>query len=692
MIRLHIIRTVIFALIGLAIGFFILSQSPKIYEGRTQLVLGSQTPNGRFYSTVLNQDVMDILQTGLASNPQTEAQILRGEGVFRNSLAKVAAAKGQPAMSSQFEDYYRMYDVQSSTDSSAALIKARAYSAQDAADLANTIAETYNELRQNNQRAAVARALEYLQDQIVKAKQDLEASEKKFKDAKVKVGAPDITAKVVRDVEYESQLRASLDSAKAELSGIDEQIRQTQAQMEERPKTEAGDMSEQKSQTLQQLENQLAELERNRTTLLVQYYPDAIPVKNIDGSIESVKKQIKTIKESAKFENTVRNNRPDTIRKSLEANLANLKIQKDGMLQRVSSLEATQRQHEQVINSLPQTNMELVDLARDVDISDANYKRLKVQSEDLKNRTESIAAAAQIVDTAVPDENPVLPRPPVIYVVSILCGAIFGILVSFAIEALRLRIYSSPPLQEITGLPVVGVVHDLPGPTARRLLTSLREPTPLVAESYRFLAFAGTSKKAEGPRTILLTGADGKAGCSTTAAQFATALAQSGSRVALVDCALDDPTITRVFGLEQKSGVSDILSQTQLPSSESTVGTETSTPNLRVIGAGTEGKNAIKVAPTQNINGMIGALASSCDFVVIDTMPCLSSSDAARLVPYVDEVYLVVSAKSANMRNVAAAIDVLTLASAASIKFVMTKGSRGEEAVMKQANFASARG
>lgn len=88
---------------------------------------------------------------------------------------------------------------------------------------------------------------------------------------------------------------------------------------------------------------------------------------------------------------------------------------------------------------------------------------------------------------------------------------------------------------------------------------------------------------------------------------------------------------------------------------------------------------------------MIGALAGHCDVLVIDSMPCLSSSDAARLVPYVDEVYLVVNAKTANMRNVAAAIDVLTLASAASVKFIFTKGSRGEEAVMKQANLASVR-
>lgn len=691
MIRQHIFRTLLFAAIGLGIGLIVLAMSPKVYEGQTQLVVGTQAQNsGRIYGSTLQEDVATILQAGLAINPQTEVQILRGKGVFRQALAKIALSSGQNNLNDQADTLYDLYDVASSNDASEALIRARAYSPKTAMDLANAIADTYNERRQQTQREAIEGALTYLEGQIVQEREDLKQEETKLKEAKEELGLPEVAANVTRDVEYQAQLRASIDGGKAELASLDRSLGEIASELSSRPKTEEGDYSEQKNSTLQGLETQLGELLRQKRSAQIQYLDDSDQIKFINNSITSVREQIADYKKKG-FENYSKNTRPDSIRRMLEAKQADVKISKEAIQQRISNLEGVYAAHTAKVNQIPASAMKLQGIAREVEIKEINYKRLMTQSEDLKNRTDATAKAAQIVYQAVEDPNPVLPRPILVYVISILGGAIFGLLVSFAIEAMRLRIYSSTQLQELSGLPVAGVVHDLPGPTARKLLTSVREPNPLISESYRFLAFAAMSGKTEGPRKILMTGIDNKAGCSTTAAQFATALAQAGSRVLLLDCALDEPTITKVFGLEQKSGVSDILSQTQLPTSDSSIGADTATPNLRVVGAGTEAKNAIKIATTQNISAMINSLASHCDVLVIDSLSCLSSSDAARLVPYVDEVFLIANAKTTNMRNVAAAIDVLTLASAASIKFVFTKGSRGEEAVMRQATLASSR-
>lgn len=688
MIRLHIIRTIIFAIIGFGIGYAILATSPKVFEGRVQMILGNQNSSQRFYPSQMQEDVAAILQSGLASNPLTEAQILKGEGVFRDALGKVAQNNGDAKMLEQFDDYYRMYDVQSSTDGSAAVVKARAYSSKDATLLANFIADSYNERRQANQKESISKAIDYLDAQIKFAQEDLKKADENLKQVKIDTGLTDPAGVVTRQVEYEQQLRAQVDGVKAEMAGVDKQIAETSAQVNALPDFEAGDNSEQKNQVLQQLQSQLAEQMRQRDQLLVEYYSDSVPVRLVQGSISAINKQITDIKSGKTvFEKTVVNQRPNVLKKTLQSTLASAQISKRGLEERLSKIQGNYDAQVAKVGEIPGSTLKLIEAARDEEIKDANFKRLRTQQEDLKNRRELVGRAAQIVYQATDDPNPVLPRPAVVYVVAVLGTAILGLLISFAVEAMRLRIYSSTQLQELTGLPVVGVVHDLPGPTARRLLTSVREPNPVISESYRFMAFAATTKKQEGPRKILLTGVDNNAGCSTTAAQFATALAQTGSRVLLVDCALEDPTITKVFGLEQKSGVSDILGQTQLPSGEP-VGSDTATVNLRVLGAGTEAKNAIKVTPTQNIQAMLNALSASCDVVVIDSLPCLMSSDAARLVPHVDEVYLVTSAKTANMRNVAAAIDVLTLASAASIKFIVTKGSRGEEAVMRQAGLA----
>ena len=693
MIRLHIIRTIIFALLGLGVGFLIMSMSPKVYEGRAQLVLGVQTQNlGRIYSSTLNEDVANILQSGMGSNPMTEIQVIKGEAIFMDALRKVESTGQGKDLVKNFETLYGLYDVASSNDASAVLIRARAYDPVSAAAIANEVGESYNTRRQNSLKARVAQALDYLEGQKTLAKQELHDAEESLKKTKQETGLPEISANVQRDIEYQAQLRAQIDIARADMAGLDKSITETESEIRSKPQYEPADFTEQKNMTLQQLENRLSELESQKQTLLVDYFEDSSQVKLINGAIASVKQQVANLKRNG-FENMVRNRRPDQLRRALESRLSDFKIQRQGVEQKVAMLQGNLNSQTVKIDQIPESYQKLADVAREVEIKDSNYKRLMVQYEDLKNRSETGSAvrAAEIIRIDQQDTEPVLPRPALVYVVSILAGAILGLLISFAVEAIRLRIYSSTQLQELTGLPVAGVVHDLPGPTARRLLTSVREPNPLVSESYRFLAFSAMTRKQEGPKVVLLTAVDNKAGCSTSAVQFAAALAQAGSRVLLVDCALENPTITKVFGLEQKSGVSDILSQTQLPTPDSQLGFETATPNLRVMGAGSEGASAIKIATSQQISAMIGSLSSSADILVLDSIACLSSSDAARLVPYVSEVYLVVSARSANMRNVAAAIDVLTLASAANIKFIVTKGSRGEEAVMRQASLAVTR-
>lgn len=691
MIRQHIFRTILFAIIGLVLGFIYLSTAPKVYEGRTQLVIGTQAQNsGRYYQSNMKEDVAAILQAGLATNPVTEAQILRGEGVFRAAIEMVAIQANKPELRRQADELYDMYDVVGSPESSDVLVRARAYTPELATAIANAAAVAYNDRRQRTQRETVAEALTYLQNQITAERENLKQSETRFKEKKEELGLPDVNTNVGQDIEYQSQLRGSIDNAKAELAGAEKSIAELNSEIAAQPVFEAGEESEQKRGTLQALENQLAELERQRQAALVQYFEDSDTVKYLNASIASVKKQIADLKKLG-FEDLGTLKRPNQIRKALESQLATTKVARQSIAERVRNLEVVYNNITTKLGQVPASVQDLTELARDSSLKEQNYRQLMIQYEDLKNRSETGVKPAGIVYSAIEDPYPVLPRPVLVYVVAILGGAILGLLVSFAVEGMRLRIYSSSQLQELTGLPVAGVVHDLPGPTARKLLTSVREPNPMISESYRFMAFSAMSNKGSGPKKILLTGIDNNAGCSTTAAQFATALAQAGSRVMLVDCALEDPAITKVFGLEQSSGVSDILGQTQLPQPDSIPGSDTATPNLRVLGAGTEGRSAIKVAASQNINGMIGALAGHCDLLVLDSMPCLSSSDAARLVPYVDEVYLVVNAKTANMRNVAAAIDVLTLASAASVKFIFTKGSRGEEAVMKQANLASVR-
>ena len=339
MIRQHIFRTILFALIGFVVGLAILAFSKKVYEGRAQLIVGTQAQNAaRVYGSTLNEDVATILQSGLAINPATEVMIIRGEGVFRQALEKVAVETNNPQLRTQAEELYELYDVASTTEATEVLVRARAYNPEVATALANSIADAYNERRQSTQREAVSAALAYLEGQISQNRNDLKQSETQLKEMKEELGLPEVSSNIRQDVEYQAQVRANLDTARSELVAVDKSIGEIRSEMNSRPKNEPADYSEQKSGTLIGLENTLADLNRQRQSALVHYYEDADSVKFIDGQIASVKKQIADLKKAG-FENMVTVTRPDSIRKALEARLADAKVAREAIQERVNAIQ-----------------------------------------------------------------------------------------------------------------------------------------------------------------------------------------------------------------------------------------------------------------------------------------------------------------------------------------------------------------
>ena len=92
------------------------------------------------------------------------------------------------------------------------------------------------------------------------------------------------------------------------------------------------------------------------------------------------------------------------------------------------------------------------------------------------------------------------------------------------------------------------------------VLIAHAEPKSPAAEAYRSLRtsiqFAGLDHKC---RTIMMTSSSPGEGKSTTVANFGVVMAQTGSRVCLIDSDLRRPTLHRVFGLGNARGLTTAL-------------------------------------------------------------------------------------------------------------------------------------
>ena len=401
-------------------------------------------------------------------------------------------------------------------------------------------------------------------------------------------------------------------------------------------------------------------------------------MKQLDEAIRNVKKRLEAERKTSYVEaGVVKADNPIYV--ALKQQLSTALANRDGLVQRVASLDASLAAKANQVGKLPEIEATMKKLLTDEQTADSRYRRLTDQSEGLKFKTEGAAQAAQILYQSFPDDEPVAPVFSKMALIGILAGVMLGLLYSYTLEALKLRVYNSTQLTELTGLPVLASVPTLPRPLVRRLQRSLNSENAAVLEPFRFMAFSTLSSGKDRPKSMLFTGVGGAVGTTTAAAQYAIAAARTGARVILVDYDLQYATLSRLFASSDKPGVREILARTMLGAGNNELGTSTHQHNLTLVPAGMDISLRIADVPFDNLCGLIALLETQADLVVIDAPAIDRISDAARLVPCVDQVCMVVSATATNYRHILLAQDILRRSGAKDIALVLSGASQQEE-------------
>lgn len=181
-------------------------------------------------------------------------------------------------------------------------------------------------------------------------------------------------------------------------------------------------------------------------------------------------------------------------------------------------------------------------------------------------------------------------------------------------------------------------------------LITVSNPRSPVAEAFRTLRtnleFSNLDKSL---RTILVTSASPEEGKSTTLANLAVTIAQSGKRVVLVDADLRRPTQHQIFGLKSTPGLTDMVRDDALLANPPTQ--ETGVPNLKVLTSGQQPPNPAEILGSKRLSEILAALLENADMVLFDAPPILAVTDAAVLASRVDAVLLVVSAGKTKREN-----------------------------------------
>ncbi len=259
----------------------------------------------------------------------------------------------------------------------------------------------------------------------------------------------------------------------------------------------------------------------------------------------------------------------------------------------------------------------------------------------------------RILDRARPASRPVRPDLVRNLVLALVVGLLGGVGLAFAAEALDQTITSQQQIEEKLGLTFLGIIPSIErnkDGTAQDLVVHT-QPKSAVAECLRAVRTNLLFMSPEKPlKTIMVTSSGPQEGKTTAATSLAITMAGSGTRVLLVDADMRRPRIHRIFGLENRAGLSSLIL------GEGTLGSVTQrsqVSGLDVLPCGPVPPNPAELLHTAAFQRLLGEMAAGYDRVIIDSPPVGVVADAVVMGTRVDGVLVVLKAGKTS-RTVAA--------------------------------------
>jgi len=384
------------------------------------------------------------------------------------------------------------------------------------------------------------------------------------------------------------------------------------------------------------MNDRLVNLLLERDTLLITYTDEFPQVKAIKNQISET---IASMKSFLKMQE-----------KSIQSNI------------NVYRRQLTELTHK--LKELPQKNLELTRLERDASIAREVYILLE------KRYQESLIAEAEkleevkIIKPAIEPTKPINPpRVGTNTMLGTMLGIILGVVFAFLIETFDTSIGAIEEVEDFLGVHVMGVIPFVSVEEIKALLEEdpsvelteekLRRytrlaahfaPASTLAESYKALRtsvnFHCTENKI---KTILFTSSSPGEGKTSIVVNLAITMAQIGQKVLLLDGDLRRPIISRLFGIEQAPGFTDVIlgnyewrqvvrTVTDLMMGKLSMDEIMKTPgldNLHIITSGTHAPNPAEIINSKSTSDFLNDIKADYDIILIDAPPVLAATDAA---------------------------------------------------------------
>jgi len=308
-----------------------------------------------------------------------------------------------------------------------------------------------------------------------------------------------------------------------------------------------------------------------------------------------------------------------------------------GLDRQIATLEGEQAKLEQKIGKLPGTQQEVLSLMRNLDVNTQLYTTILDAIQQFQVSKAGTVGDVRIVDYGTVPLNPESPKKNLTLVLSLILGGFLGVAYVFLRRMLLRGVDDPTVIERSFGLSVLASIpYDRGqrrlmrawhrGELGSHLLTTL-DQNSLAIEALRSLRTALHFDALEASNNvIMLAGPAPAIGKSFIAANYATVLALTGKRVVVVDVDLRKGHLHQYFDAQDRPGVSNyVAGSIPVQSLIQSSGVE----GLDFIARGGHPPNPAELLTHDRFKGLIEALSSTYDYVILDTPPVLAVTDAA---------------------------------------------------------------
>jgi capsular exopolysaccharide synthesis family protein len=202
-------------------------------------------------------------------------------------------------------------------------------------------------------------------------------------------------------------------------------------------------------------------------------------------------------------------------------------------------------------------------------------------------------------------------------------------------------------------------------------IVTKNKPKSPVSEAYRVIRTNIQFSSIENPvKSFVVTSSVPGEGKSTTVANLAVTFAQSGNKVLLIDCDLRKPILHKFFGISNKEGLTNIIAGHGI--FREYIQT-TEIENLYLLPCGPIPPNPSEIIGSRFMKSLHAELIEQFDYVLFDSPPVGTVTDAQILSTIVDGVVLVVAVGTVSQQSFKRANELLRNVNANTLGVIMNK-------------------